>query len=166
MHSIASKILKEMEVSAMSFFNKYTSTISKKIIGREEMWNLCDLVTCIEADKTPPRIEECIITPYYTNESGRYELYKYEFYVEQSDGKTFDEYILTITGKSKVEEVADDVIRIRKICFGRIDENNQSDILNKIIEYFHFLMEDEDIQREIKDVFAEFDVNKIFISIN
>lgn len=59
----------------------------------------------------------------------------------------------------------EDIIRIRKICFKEIDENTQSGILNKIIEYFYFLMEDEDIQREIKDVFAEFDVHNIFISI-
>ena len=154
-----------MEGSAMPFFNKYTSMVSKKMIGRKEIWNLCELVKCMEADKTPPRIEECIITPYYTNESSRYELYQYEFYAVQSNEKALDEYILTITGKSKIEEVPEDIIRIRTICFGEIDDNNQCVILNKIKEYFHFLMEDEDIQREIKDVFVEFDVNNIFISI-
>ena len=147
----------------MSLFDKYTSIVSKRIIGREEMWNLCELVRCIETDAMPPLIEECIITPYYVSKSGRYELYQYEFYAEQSNGKTFDEYILMITGKSKIEEVPDDIIRIRKKCFAKID--NQSSALRQIKEYFHFLMKDEEIQREIKNVFAEFDVNKLFVAI-
>lgn len=149
----------------MSFLDKYLSMISKIIIGGEEMLNLCELTKCIETDKTPPLIEECIITPYYINESSRYELYQYEFYVEQKNGETFEEYILRITGKGKIEEVPDDIIRIRKICFAQIDVDNQSSILIKIQEYFHFLMNDEAVQSEVTDIFSEFDINKIFVCI-
>lgn len=149
----------------MSFLDKYTPMISKIIIGGEEMLNLYELVKCIETDKTPPLIEECIITPYYINENGRYELYQYEFCVEQKNGETFEEFILRITGKRKIEEVPDDIIRIRRICFTQIDVNNQSDILKKIIEYFYFLMNDEEVQNEVIDIFKEFDIKKIFVCI-
>ncbi|MCH5258664.1 MAG: hypothetical protein J1F18_02865 [Lachnospiraceae bacterium] len=149
----------------MSFLDKYTPMISKIIIGGEEMLNLYELVKCIETDKTPPLIEECIITPYYINENGRYELYQYEFCVEQENGETFEEYILRITGKRKIEEVPDDIIRIRRICFTQIDVNNPSGILKKIIEYFHFLMNDEEVQSEVIDIFTEFDNKKIFVCI-
>lgn len=149
----------------MSFWTKYTSMISKIIIGGEAMFNLCELVKCIEADKTPPLIEECIIIPYYINESGRYELYQYEFRVEKHNRETFEEYILRITGKKKIEEVPDDIIRIHKICFTQIDVNNQSDTLNRVKEYFYFLMNDEDIQSEVTDIFAEFDIHKIYVCI-
>lgn len=149
----------------MSFLDKYTSMISKTIIGGEEMFNLCELVKCIETDKTPPLIEECIITPYYINGSGRYELYQYEFCVGQKNGETFEEYILRITGKRKIEEVPDDIIRIRKICFAPIDANNQSDILKKLIDYLHFLMNDEELKREVIGVFTEFDISRIFVCV-
>lgn len=149
----------------MSFLDKYTPMISKIIIGGEEMLNLYELVKCIETDKTPPLIEECIITPYYINENGRYELYQYEFCVEQQNGKTFEEYILSLTGKRKIEEVPDDIIRIRRICFTQIDVNNQGGIFKKFIDYFRFLMNDEEVQREVIDIFTEFDIKKIFVCI-
>ena len=149
----------------MSFLDKYKFMISKIVIGTEEMLNLCELVKCIESDKTPPIIEECIITPYYICESGRYELYQYEFYAEQKNVETFEEYILRITGKRKIEEVPDDIIRIRKMCFTQIDVNNQKDIIKKIKDYFYFLMNDEDVRNEVIDIFTEFDINKIFVCI-
>ena len=149
----------------MSFLDKYIPMISKIIIGGEEMLNLCELVKCIETDKTPPLIEECIITPYYINESGRYELYQYEFCAEQRDGATFEKYLLRITGKKKIEEVPDDIIGIRKICFSQIDVNNQSSTLKKVIEYFHFLMYDEEVQSEVIGIFTEFDINNIYVCI-
>lgn len=72
---------------------------------------------------------------------------------------------LRITGKRKIEEVPDDILRIRKICFAKIDGNNQGGILKKLIDYFYFLMNDEKVQNEIIDVFTEFDRNNIFVCI-
>lgn len=149
----------------MSFFGKYTSVISKVTIGGEEMLNLCELVKCIETDKTPPIIEECIIVPYYINESGRYELYQYEFNVESENGETFQEYILRMTGKKNIEEVPNDILEMRQVCFAKIDGENQSDVLSKIKSYFIFLMNDEKIQNEVMDMFSEFDISKIFVCI-
>lgn len=154
-----------MEIPEMSLVDKYASMISTKNIGGEEMWNLCELVRCMEEDEPLPFIEECIITPYYINENERYELYQYEFCAEKDNGETFDEYILRMTGKSKIEEIPEDIIRIRKICFGKINEDNQSGILKKIKEYFYFLMNDEEVQREIKNIFEEFNINKIYVCI-
>lgn len=147
----------------MPFLDKYVSTISREIIGGEEMMNLHEVVKCIELDQTPSPIEECIITPYYIDKKGRYELYQYEFCVEQMNGKTFDEYILRSTGKKKVEEVPENIIKIRQMCYAKLDKDNQSDILKRIKEYFHFLLNDEEVQKEIKDVFGEFDQNKLYI---
>ena len=122
----------------MSSFDKYTSMISKLIIGGEEMVNLCELAKCIETDKIPPTLEECIIVPYYINKSGRYELYQYEFNVESENGETFQEYVLRITGKKNIEEVPDDILEMRQICFAKIDDENQSDVFSKIKTYFKF----------------------------
>lgn len=48
----------------MSFFDKYTPMISKLIIGGEELLNLCELISCIEMDKSPQLIDGCIIMPF------------------------------------------------------------------------------------------------------
>lgn len=149
----------------MSFFDKYTSMVSKRMIDGEEMFNLWELVKCIETDKTPPLMEACIMTPNYISGKGRYELYQYEFWVEEKNGETFEEYILRITGKKKMEEVPDDIISIRQKCFTKIDSDDQSVTLTKMREYFLFLMGDEIVQREIVEVFGEFDINKLFICI-
>ena len=116
----------------MSFLNKYISIVTKESIGGEEMMNLCELVKRIEWDQTPSPIEECTIIPYCIDKKGRYELYQYEFCVEQMNGQTFDEYILKSTGKKKIEEVPDNIVKKRKICYAKLDEDNQGDILKKI----------------------------------
>ena len=149
----------------MSAFDKYTSMISKLAIGGEEMWNLRELAKCLETDQAPPGIEECIMVPYYINESGRYELYQYELYVTSTKGETFPEYLLRKTGKSNMEEIPDDILRIRQICFVNTDELDQSNVLAKIKKYFIFLMSDEKIQKEVLDIFSEFDSHKIFLCI-
>ena len=149
----------------MSFLDKYISRISKRNIGGEEMLNLYELVKCIESDRTPSLIEECIIIPYYIDEKGRYELYQYEFCIEEMNEETFEEYILRITGKKEIEEISNNIIRIRQICYAKLGGDNQGDILNKIKKYFLFLMNDEDIQREIVGIFGEFNPNKLYICI-
>lgn len=149
----------------MSFLDKYISTVTKKSIGGEKMMNLYELVKCIELDQTPSLIEECIIIPYYIDKKGRYELYQYEFCVEQMNGQSFDEYILKITGKKSIEEVSDNIVKIRQICFAKLDEDNQGDILKKVKEYFRFLLNDVDVQKEIVNIFGEFNQNKLYICI-
>ncbi|MCH5338591.1 MAG: hypothetical protein J1E03_07410 [Acetatifactor sp.] len=149
----------------MSFFDKYTPLISKLIIGGEELLNLCELISCIEMDKSPQLIDGCIIMPFYVSKGSRYELYQYEFYIESQNGESFQEYILRVTGRKNIESVPADILEIRQRCFVKIEEGNQCDILSKIKEFFSFLMKDEKIQKEIMDVFSEYDVNKLFVCI-
>lgn len=149
----------------MSFFDKYTPMISKLIIGGEELLNLCELISCIEMDKSPQLIDGCIIMPFYVSKGSRYELYQYEFYIESQNGESFQEYILRVTGRKNIESVPADILEIRQRCFVKIEEGNQCDILSKIKEFFSFLMKDEKIQKEIMDVFSEYDVNKLFVCI-
>ena len=149
----------------MSFFDKYMSKISKLIIGGEELLNLCELASCVELDKTPQLIDSCIIMPFYVSDGSRYELYQYEFYIESQNGESFQEYILRVIGRKNIEYVPTDIFEIRQRCFVKLEEGNQNDILSKMKEYFMFLMKDEKIRKEIKDIFSEFDINKLFVCI-
>lgn len=148
----------------MIVFEKYASVISKMIIGGEEMLNLCELLKCIEEDKVAPEIEECIIMPYYINGSSRYELYQYEFCIEQKEGEPFEKYMQRITGK-ELEDIPNNVIRVRQICYLRIDENRSGSTRRKIIDYFNFLISDECVQQEIVGVFSEFNPDKLFVCV-
>lgn len=102
---------------------------------------------------------------FYVSKGSRYELYQYEFYIESQNGESFQEYILRVTGRKNIESVPADILEIRQRCFVKIEEGNQCDILSKIKEFFSFLMKDEKIQKEIMDVFSEYDVNKLFVCI-
>ena len=148
----------------MLIFDKYVSIISKMIVGGEEMLNLCELVKCMKEDKTAPEIEECIIMPYYIDNGNTYELYQYEFCVEQEEGESFEEYIQRLTGK-RIDDIPNDVVRIRQMCFSRIGDGGQGNTYRQIIDYFIFLISDKSIRQEIIGIFSEFDPNNLFIFI-
>lgn len=149
----------------MAPFDKYKILVSSKIIGKEEMLNLCDLVKCLEEDKDPFLIEPCLIIPYYINENKRYELYQYEFCLEQQDGETFEEYLLRMTGKRRLEEVPKHITKIRQMSFARIEMGNEENVLKRLIDWAYFLMNDDAVKSEIVDLFAEFDSKKLFVGI-
>ena len=148
----------------MAFFDKYKPMISKKVVGGEVYLNLYEIVKFIELHKMLPEIEEAIIIPYYINEKGRYELYQYEFCIQQENGETFEEYLFRVTGKNKFEEIPDSIIKVRKMCFARRDKED-SDIVKKLYDYFCFLLNDISVQNEIKSIFSEFDSKKLYICI-
>lgn len=149
---------------SMSFLDKYFPVVSKVTIGKEEMLNVCDLVRCIEADGKPPQIEECIAVPFYIDAAKTYELYQYEFRIEDENGDTFEEYMLRVTGKKNFEEIPNDIIRTRRICFVDNIRNDQEGTWKKIKGYFDFLLRDKDIRQEITGIFDEFEERKLFIS--
>lgn len=149
----------------MALFDKYKPLVSSKIIGKEEMLNLCDLVKCLEEDKDPFLIEPCLIIPYYIDENKRYELYQCEFCLEQQGGETFEEYLLRMTGKSRLEEVPKRITKMRQMCFARIEIGGESNTLQKIIEWAYFLMNDDAVKSEIVNLFSEFDSKKLFVGI-
>lgn len=149
----------------MSFLDKYVHMFSKVTIGTEEMLNVCELVRCMETDDRPPQIEDCIAVPFYIDAGKRYELYQYELRVEEENGDTFEEYLLRATGKKKFEEIPDNIIKMRRICYINNIRNDQEGTWKKIKEYFDFLLHDKDVQQEITAVFTEYDEKKLFISI-
>ena len=145
----------------MQFFDYYIPMTSKKNVGREEMFNLYELIKHIEADPIIPSFKEQLIIPYYLDKRGRYELYQYEFCIEKTE--TFEEHVLRITGKKRIEDVPDNIVKMRRICFAKLDEQNQMCVLNRIMDYFHFLINNADIQSEIINIFGSFNPHHLYI---
>ena len=50
-------------------------------------------------------MEDCLITPYYIQDNRRMELYQYEFCC--TNELEFQQYILKLTGKEKIEDVVE-----------------------------------------------------------
>lgn len=93
-------------------------------------------------------IEEVLITPYYIQDNKRMELYQYEFYCTNDFG--FEDYILTQTGKKRIEDVPEEILYIKKNCFATLKE------VHKLIDFINFILENEDLQEEVKQVFGKY----------
>lgn len=104
-------------------------TIVKHIVFLEESFiNLSDFIDILESDVGKQiEMEDCLITPYYIQDNKRMELYQYEFCM--SDECDFEDYILKLTGKGNIEDIPEEVVRLRRTCFARINERN------KILDY-------------------------------
>lgn len=93
-------------------------------------------------------MEECIILPYYIDNGKRLELYQYEFCcTTESD---FENYMLKLTGKKKMDDISTEIVNLRKKCFSTLNDPN------KLYTFLDFLFEDEDLHKEIKRVFGGF----------
>lgn len=99
-------------------------------------------------------MEEVLITPYYIQDNMRMELYQYEFYCTNDCG--FEDYILTQTGKKRIEEVPEEILYIKKNCFATLKE------VHKLMDFINFILENEDLQEEVKQVFGEYMAENLY----
>ena len=60
----------------------------------------------------------------------RMELYQYEFFCT-SEYQNFEEYILKLTGKQKMESIPKEILYLRKSCFTTVEEPNR---LNEFLD--------------------------------
>ncbi|MBQ8260751.1 MAG: hypothetical protein IJZ00_00505 [Lachnospiraceae bacterium] len=109
--------------------------------------------------KTDFRIEmeECLITPYYIQDNKRMELYQYEFCC--TDEFDFEEYILKLTGKDKIEDISEEIFCLRKNCFSTCDEPNG------LADFLKFLFDNKTLKEEIKKVFGYYIAENLYAVI-
>lgn len=109
--------------------------------------------------KTDFRIEmeECLITPYYIQDNKRMELYQYEFCC--TGEFDFEEYILKLTGKDKIEDISEEICCLRKNCFSTCDEPNG------LADFLKFLFDNKTLKEEIKKVFGYYIAENLYAVI-
>jgi len=109
--------------------------------------------------KTDVRIEmeECLITPYYIQDNKRMELYQYEFCC--TGEFDFEEYILKLTGKDKIEDISEEICCLRKNCFSTCDEPNG------LADFLKFLFDNKRLKEEIKKVFGDYIAENLYAVI-
>lgn len=85
------------------------------------------------------------------------ELYQYEFCC--TDECDFEEYILKLTGKKKIEDISEEIFCLRKNCFSTCDESN------KLADFLKFLFENQTLKEEIEQVFGDYIVENLYAVI-
>lgn len=129
-------------------------------IGNEDYINILDLKKWVNSDDNIV-VENCIITPYYICSNRRYELYQYEFIFDQNE-KSFEHYILTISGKKNIDEVDNNIMELRKVCF----DNSIKTAKINIINWIDYLINSQMICKEIKDIYGEYKLSNLYVAIN
>ena len=122
----------------------------------EEFINLREFDSFLKTIKTI-EMEECLIAPFYIQNNKRMELYQYEFCCTNEEN--FENYILRITGKEKIDDVSQEIINLKSNCFSTCNESN------RLAEYIKYLFENKKIKNEVMQTFGEYDANNMFIVI-
>lgn len=100
---------------------------------------------------------DCLITPYYIQDNRRMELYQYEFCC--TNELEFQQYILKLTGKEKIEDVSKEIYILRRNCFSTCDEPNG------LANFLKFLFENKNLKKEIKQVFGDYIPENLYAAI-
>ena len=122
---------------------------------------IIDLIKKIENNNMTVKGGTTIITPYYIDRK-RYELYHYELFIGK--GIRFEDFLLKKTGKKTLEEVPKHIAELRKKYFICFDEPD-TDITSQIIDYLKMLLNDKNLEEEIKEVFDSYDNRNLFVEI-
>lgn len=136
-----------MRITEINTIIKSVEYAGEIFINLQELYNLLKTDFRIE-------MEECIITPYYIQDNKRMELYQYEFCC--TDEFDFEEYILKLTGKEKIEDISEEICYLRRICFSTCDEPDG------LVEFLKFLFNNKTLQEEIKNVFGDYVVGNLY----
>lgn len=133
------------------------NTIIKSVEYAGEIFiNLKELDNLLKTD-FKIEMEECLITPYYIQDNKRMELYQYEFCC--TDEFDFEEYILKLTGKEKIEDISEEILSLRKKCFSTCDEPNG------LADFLKFLLENKILKKEIEQVFGNYIVENLYAAV-
>lgn len=126
-------------------------------VSNERYIPLSDLISVLENGVMIER-EEFIITPYYVSGGKRMELYEYEFHCSD-EYNSFEDYILKKTGKERVEDVAEKIFQLRKMCFAKVNE------FDKLGDYLTFLSENKELQEMVGKAFGDYKEECLYIAV-
>ena len=139
-----------MKITEINTIIKFVEYAGEIYINLQELYNLLKSDFRIE-------MEECIITPYYVQDDKRMELYQYEFCC--TNEADFEEFVLKLTGKEKIEDIPEEIRYYRRKCFSTCDERNG------LTDFLTFLFDNKDLIEEIKKVFGVYIAENLYAVI-
>lgn len=108
--------------------------------------------------------DDFILTPYYIDNSKIYELYAYELNVRIVAEIDFESHVKRITGKERIEDIADEIIELHKNCYLEITDSKS---LSKraLQEYISYLQNSKQIETEIQKMFSTFNKDNLYFEV-
>lgn len=150
----------------MKRLNDVIETLDERIISNEKYYNLIKFQEYLE-DLSDETIEvvESVLTPYYIFDGKRMELYEYALNIETSKKQDFEEYLLTLTGKQRMDDIPRHIIEREKECRIECEENTKIIRIFFLKKYIHFLLTNTDIKSQVKKIFRSFSEDNLFFEL-
>lgn len=110
----------------MKRLNDVIETLDERIISDEKYYNFIKFQEYLEklSDETI-EVVESILIPYYIFDGKRMELYEYALNIVTGKKQDFEEYLLTLTGKQKMDDIPKRIIEREKECRIECEENTK-----------------------------------------
>ena len=105
------------------------------------------------------------ITPYYITDGKVLELYEYELTISKAESNSFEEFILNLTGRDSIENVPADIMRLRRKCFIKVENDFYKMKKSLLMDYFDFVMNDEATKTQTENAFGVYDKSNVFFDL-
>jgi len=105
------------------------------------------------------------ITPYYIDDGKILELYEYELTISEGKNDNFEEFILNLTGRDRIEEVPADIIFLRRKCFIKVENGFYKMKKQLLVDYFDFVMNEPATKRQAEQSFGAYDKKNMFFDL-
>ena len=134
--------------------------------GGEVLYSLWELENQLSkmGDDTDIIVTDCIITPNYVCEGGRYELYEYELNIRIKDNPDFEQYLLGKTGKSDLSDIPSEVVTLNQECYIEVQKQSGTLSVMRIKRYIAYLHNTKECISQIQDIFNEFNIQNLWFT--
>ena len=141
-------------------------SLDVNIVSNEKYYKLNNLREYLSSmlDKNI-EVSDSIFTPYYIAEGKRMELYEYELSIVTETEQSFEEYLLTLTGKQSINDIPDNIKARQKACRVECIQGTETVKVSCLIEYIDYLLNNNDMQCQIKKCFDFFCIDNLFFEV-
>lgn len=137
-----------------------------KVVSNEQYYKLKDLNNALNASKDRfVEVDDYIIMPYYVSSGKRLELYEYELKIWSDSQESFEYFILNLTGRKKLDDVPSEVLQRQKHCVVTCEKNSRKLKISRLKKYLCFLLNDKDLQEQIKRSFGFFEEDNLYFEV-
>lgn len=142
------------------------STVSKTNISNAEYYKINEIYNVL-CDISGEQIEvnDTILTPFYICDLGVLEIYDYELNIRLVDRPSEENYILTRTGKTSIDDVEREIQEKIRKCYLELVHPQKLLGVNMLMDYFEFIMSSSEIKKRINDYLHGFNEDNLFFEI-
>lgn len=140
----------------MASFDGFFCSIPTGMYPFDDLYRANDILNALKAfpDNDFEVKDDILLTPFYTHDAMRYELYVYELNIRLVRSiLSFEDVLLAKTHKKNVDEVPERMKVVLNHCFFQIPEGKGRVGKGVLEDYLEYVMNNADISAEIEGVF-------------